>query len=61
MIEWSDVVQVLHCGYQNGHDNFVMEEKQLQSVDEENDLAVIISHNLKPNSQVAAAVKRLIK
>ena len=52
-----DKCHVLHIGSHNPNVNYVMNHSELKSVDEEKDLGVIISKNLKPHNQISKVVK----
>ena len=52
-----DKCHVLHIGSHNPSVTYEMNNSELQSVDEEKDLGVIISKNLKPNNQITKVVK----
>ena len=53
--------KVLHIGYRNEKNNYVMDGSQLRSTDKENDLGVTITSNLKPSQQCSEVVKKANK
>ena len=57
----TDKCKVLHIGYRNVKTNYLMNGSQLQNTDEENDLGVTISSNLKPSKQCSEVVKKANK
>jgi len=67
LVKWSNLWQmsfnedkckVMHIGYGNERSTYIMNEQELESTSEEKDLGVIVSDDLKPSKQCAAAVSR---
>ena len=56
-IENMDMEKVLHIGNRNVQANYTMNGKQLAKVEQEKDLGVVISSDLKPSKQCSEVVK----
>ena len=56
----SMLVNVVHFGSSNLKCNYSMNDTNLDGVDNEKDLGVVVSSNLKPSKQCASAVSRTI-
>lgn len=54
----TDKCKVLHVGYRNEKKKYSLNGSQLKSTDEENDLGVTITSNLKPSQQCSEVVKK---
>ena len=52
-----DKCKVLHIGNRNVQANYTMNGKQLAKVEQEKDLGVVISNDLKPSKQCSEVVK----
>ena len=52
-----DKCKVLHLGYNNSRHNYYINGTEIQKVQEEKDLGVIISEDLKPKKHIAKIVK----
>ena len=68
LLEWSDKWQmpfksskcvVMHLGKGNQEFTYYMGNQQLDTVDEERDLGVVITNNLKPSRQCHTAYARV--
>ena len=53
--------KVLHIGYRNEKAKYILNGTQLKSVENEIDLGVTISSNLKPSQQCSNVVKKANK
>jgi hypothetical protein len=66
LVEWSEDWQmsfnvqkckVMHIGHNNPEHSYSMNGEELQTVEEEKDLGIVITKDLKPSNQCVAAVK----
>ena len=53
--------KVMHIGYRNDKETYILNGTQLKSVDSEVDLGVTISNNLKPSQQCSEVIKKANK
>jgi len=56
----ADKCKIIHIGHINCHADYYMGSTKLETVDEEKDLGVIVSKDLKWDKQCSQAVKKLI-
>jgi len=56
----ADKCKIIHIGHSNCHADYYMCGNKLETVDEEKDLGVIVSKDLKWDKQCSQAAKKLI-
>ena len=66
LVDWqmlfnTNKCKVMHLGYNNPKDHYVMGTSQLQAATEETDLGVIVNEDLKRENQCIAVVKKANK